>query len=135
MATKRSLYAADGSFADENDLLVRIGEHTVKRAKIDAVSAAAAGNVLVAAVATKQICVLGICLVAASAVDVSFYSDAADVGTALSGVMSLAAGGGFVIDPPADTRHHWMETVAGKALTMLLGGAVQVSGWLIYYEA
>ena len=111
-----------------------LGDITPKRVKIDANSAAAAGNELVAAVSGKKICVLGICLIAAEAVNVTFYSDAADTGTAISGAMPLSESGGFVLPAPVHSELHWFETVAGESLTMLLNAAVQCSGWLVYYE-
>jgi hypothetical protein len=108
----------------------------VKRAAISGNSNAAVGNELVAAVADRKICVLGVSLIAAGAVNATFYSDAANAAgaTALSGAMPLAANGGFVVNPPADPQMHWLETAAGKALTLLLSAGVQVSGFLTYYE-
>ena len=47
--------------------------------------------------------------------------------------MSLAKGG-FIIPDPNDPEAHGLETAAGEALTLKLGSAVQVGGWLVYYE-
>ena len=117
------------------ELLVRTGGGvTIKRAKIDVASADAAGNEIIAAVAGKKLCVLGMCVMAADAVSATLHSGPADTGTALSGPMPLGANGGYVIPMPADPQMHWLETGVGEALTMLLGSAVQVSGWLVYYE-
>ncbi len=71
------------------------GPVTVKRIKIDAASAAAAGNELIAAVAGKRIYVLSAFLMAAAPVDGTFFSDPADTGDALTGALTLGAGGGF----------------------------------------
>jgi len=48
--------------------------------------------------------------------------------TAISGAMSLAA------NTPLESHAGWgiVETVSGEALNLLLGSAVQVSGWLQY---
>jgi len=135
-AIKRWIKSAS-IFTDEQtgELLVRLGGSVeVKRAKIDAASAAAAGNVLVPAAVGKKSCVLGICLIAAEAVNAVFFSGAADTGTALSGPLPLAANGGFVVNPPADPRMCWLETAEGQALTLGLDTAVQCSGWIVYYE-
>jgi hypothetical protein len=103
---------------------------TIKRA---AISAASSGdNTLVAAVADKKIKVLSVLLVAADEVTVRFESGAS--GTALTGVMSLAANAGFVLPAPADPSNHWFETGVNTLLNLELGGAVQVSGVLSYYE-
>jgi hypothetical protein len=102
----------------------------VKRA---AVSTAALGdNTLVAAVTGKRIKVLALVLCAAAAVDVRLESGAG--GTALTGVMSLTAGDLRLVWPLAVPGYHWVETAAGALLNMELGGAVQVSGCIVYYE-
>jgi len=97
-----------------------------------AVSGATSGNnTLVAAVSGKKIKVLGLALVAAAAVDVRLESGAG--GTALTGVMSLTAGNLQWVLPPVEPGYAWVETVAGALLNMELGGAVQVSGCIVYY--
>jgi len=86
-------------------------------------------NELVALVAGKKIRVLAMSVIAAGAVDFRLESNAG--GTALTGVMSLPANGGFV------WNHNpigWCETAAGEKLNMELGGEVQVSGLLTYVE-
>lgn len=97
------------------------------------VSAASSGdNTLVAAVTGKKIKVLSLVLVAASAVTVALESGAS--GTALTGDMSLVANGDLkVVFPLAEVGYHWVETAAGALLNLELGGAVQVSGMLVYY--
>lgn len=98
--------------------------------KFAIISGASSGNnTLVAAVTGKKIRVLSYALVAAGAVTVRFESGAD--GTALSGVMSLAANGGLAC---AFNEGGWFETAAGVLLNMELGGAVQVSGHLTYIE-
>ncbi len=103
---------------------------TIKRAVIS--GATSGNNTLVAAVADKKIKVLSVCLVATAAVTVRFESGAD--GTALSGVISLDAKSGFILPAPADPSCHWFETGVNTLLNMELGGAVQVSGMLTYYE-
>jgi hypothetical protein len=103
---------------------------TVKRAVISAASAG--DNTLVAAVAAAKIKVLSLGLIASGDVDVRLESGAG--GTALTGVISLAAdGNGFVASPALPGYHHW-ETAVNTLLNLELSGAVQVSGWLVYYE-
>jgi hypothetical protein len=85
-------------------------------------------NTIIAAVAGKKIRVLGFFLVAAGAVNARFESDTG--GTALTGVMTLAAAGDGVSSgfSPAG----WFETVAGELLNLELSGAVSVDGALTY---
>jgi len=91
-----------------------------------AISAASSGaNTVVAAQTGKQIRVLAYTVVAAAAVDATWKS----ASTAISGVMSLAANGGIA---QPFTEVGCMQTVAGEALVLTLGGAVQVSGYLVY---
>ena len=98
--------------------------------KFAAISGATSGdNTLVAAVANKKIRVLALALVAITAVNVRFENGAA--GTALSGVMSIGATGGFVL-PFNPTG--WFETGSNTLLNMELSAAVQVSGCLTYVE-
>ncbi len=103
---------------------------TIKRAVIS--GATSGNNTVIAAVADKKIKVLSVFLIAATAVTVRFESGAD--GTALTGVMSVGANGGFVLPAPADPTNHWFETAANELLNMELGGAVQVSGAITYYE-
>ena len=105
-----------------------------KRAVVNAASAAAAGNVLVAEVPGKRICVLAACLIAAGDVAATFYSGPADVGMALSGPLPLGANGGFAIDAPLDANLAWLRNEPGESLVLHLGAAVQVGGWLVYFE-
>jgi hypothetical protein len=93
------------------------------------ISAASSGdNTLLAAQgASNSICVTSLFLIAASAVNVRFESGAG--GTALTGVMSLAANSGFVLPYNPDG---WFETGDNALLNLELGGAVQVSGAFTY---
>jgi len=112
------------------DVLSFANGKTIKRAVIS--GATSGDNTIVAAVADKKIKVLSVFLIAATAVAVRFESGAG--GTALTGVMSIGATGGFVLPPPADPTNHWFETGVNTLLNMELGGAVQVSGAITYYE-
>jgi hypothetical protein len=111
------------------DVLSFANGKTILRAVIS--GATSGDNTIVAADATKKIKVLSVFLVAATAVTVRFESAAG--GTALTGVMSIGATGGFVLPPPSDPSDHWFETSANQLLNMELGGAVQVSGAITYY--
>jgi len=103
-----------------------------RRVAISAASDAAAGNVVVPADANGSIAVLGLCLIASDAVTTTFYSGAADAGTPLSGPLTLAAGGGFVIDPPTDAALAWLKTAPNQPLVLHLSAAVTVGGFLVY---
>lgn len=93
------------------------------------ISAAGSGdNTLVAAQASGiKIRVLAVHMQAAGAVAARFESGAG--GTALTGVMSMITG------VPLDLSFNpegWIETAAATLLNLELGGAVQVSGVLLY---
>lgn len=104
-----------------------IDGNLVKRA---AISAASAGNnTIVAAVSGKEIVVVQFGIVADAAVTVKFQSAAG--GTDVTGAMSFAANGG--IAPPYCEVGHF-KTASGALLNMVLGGAVGVRGWIVYYE-
>ena len=96
-------------------------------AKFAKVDLAASGD-LVAAVTGKKIRVVGLCLVAAGSVTAKFQTGAA---TDLTGAISLVAG--TPLQPGFDPTGH-LETASGGKLNLVLGGAVQVSGWLKYLE-
>lgn len=94
------------------------------------ISGATGGNnTLVAAVSGKKIRVLAMSVSAAAAVTLTLQSGAG--GTALSGAMTMATG--IPIVWPYNEKG-WVETAAGSLLNMALGGAVQVSGVLLYEE-
>ena len=95
------------------------------------IAAAAAGdNTLVAAVAAEKIRVLAAVLVASGGANtVRFESDAG--GTALTGLMDLAADGQLIL--PLN-GFGWFETVAGELLNLDLSAATLVAGALVYEE-
>jgi hypothetical protein len=91
------------------------------------ISVASAGNnTLVTAQGTGiKIRVLGVALLAAGAVTAQFQSGAG--GTNLSGAMSIGAGKFFTVESSPQ-----FETAANQLLNLSLGGAIQVSGWLVW---
>lgn len=101
------------------------GEWATTQVKIS--TASASSNVLVAGVTSKKLLVCELVLVAAGSVVVTLEDDD---GTDLSGAMSLIAGTPFILQMNAVDGH--LTTSSGKGLNLLLGGAVQVSGWLRY---
>lgn len=101
------------------------GVGPIKRAII---SAASADNTLVAAVTGKKIRVLEFHLVASAALAARFESAAA--GTALTGVMSLAANA--ILHAPWCPAGHF-ETVVSELLNLELSTSA-CYGWLIYQE-
>tara|TARA_R110000803_G_scaffold205530_3_gene272272 strand:+ start:8832 stop:9176 length:345 start_codon:yes stop_codon:yes gene_type:complete len=111
--------------------MTRPSDGTVGLTKSAAISAASSGdNTLIAAVALKKFKVVSVFLIAAGAVTVRFEDGAG--GTALTGVMSVGANGGFVLPYNPDG---WFETATvNTLLNMELGGAVQVSGVMRYVE-
>ena len=114
-----------------HDILEQLYEQDIKRA---AVSGATSGNnTLVAAVTGKKIKVLGLVLVVDSTVAVRLESGAS--GTALTGVMTITVtdDNPVIVLPMTTPGSHWVETAAGSLLNMELGGAVQVSGCVVYY--
>lgn len=89
--------------------------------------ATAASHVIVAGVTSKKILICELVLVAAGTVVATLEDDDA---TDLSGPMTLSAGVPFILQMNAGDGH--LTTSTGKGLNLLLGGAVQVSGWLRY---
>lgn len=103
----------------------------MKFAVID--KATATTHEIVAAVAGKRIRVLAYLMVAAGAVTATWKSAA----TALTGAMSLITGTpnqGNPLPNSLQGSRGVFETERGEALNLTLGGAVQVSGWLVYEE-
>ena len=93
-----------------------------------AINAASSGNnTLVAAVAGKSIYVVAMEFITAGAVTVEIQSGAG--GTVLSKAQSFPANGGKVL--PFNPGG-WFKTASATLLNMSLGGAVQVSGSLVY---
>jgi hypothetical protein len=97
------------------------------KAKRVSVSLAASGD-LVAAVTGKAIRVVAYSLSAAGAVTVKFQSNAT---TDLTGTMSLVTGTPL---PGLWNLNGHFQTNSGEKLNLVLGGAVQISGWLTYCE-
>lgn len=103
------------------------GASGLTSAKVD--FAASGDNVLVAAVANKVVKLYKILIVLEDAADVIFYDGAA--GTALTGAMSISAGGSIVLDFDGEP---WFQTSAGNALVVNLSGASQCSGRAYYRQ-
>lgn len=97
-----------------------------KHAVIDATTG---DNTIVAAVSGKRIRVYQLVLMADAAVAARFESGAG--GTALTGVMPLAANTGFA---PGWCPVGQFETAAGSLLNLEVTGAGNVDGWLVYAE-
>jgi hypothetical protein len=89
-----------------------------------AISVTASGEI-VAAISGRKVRILSLVLIAAGAVTVKFQSATTD----LEGAMSLITG------VPVTLPYNpvgWAQTASGEALNIVLGGAVQVSGFLTY---
>jgi hypothetical protein len=99
---------------------------TVKVAPVN-MATAASNPILAAAGVGNKIQVVRFFLVAAGAVVVTFQSAA----NALSGPMTMATGIPFTYDS-GDTYGRLFETNPNEALNLLLGTAVQVSGFVGY---
>jgi len=130
---RRWIQSATVAIDDETgELLVRTGGSVEpKRAIINVASDIAVGHEIVAAVDGKRICVLGICLLAEEAVDVTFYSGPADTGVPLTGPIPIGDRGGFVL--PASLIP-WFETETGESLTLHLSANWRCGGWILYAE-
>ena len=95
------------------------------------VSVAASGdNTLVAGVSAQTVRVFRLFLVVASAVNIQFKN--ATAGTALTGVMTMTAGGSFVLDFSGEP---WFVTAVAGAFVLNLSAAVQVSGAVYYTQS
>lgn len=103
----------------------KYGVQPILRVKISC--ATSGNNTLVSAVTGYKIRVHNIVAVATSAVTMKFQSGAA--GTDLTGAMPFGDNGGFA--PGFDPYGHF-ETAASTLLNLSLGGAIQVSGYLVY---
>lgn len=89
--------------------------------------ATAATHELVAAVAGYKIKIVNLFIVSANDVAVTFKSAT----TALTGAMTVAKESNLSLQS-GYPNYHLLETAAGEAFNMTLGGAVQVSGALAY---
>lgn len=87
-------------------------------------------HAVVAAVPGRRIRLLGYVLVAAGSVTVQWASGS----TARTGAMSLIDGHPLTAPPGGDTIDPipYLQTEPGEALNLVLGGAVQVSGHVVY---
>lgn len=101
---------------------------TIKKAVINI--AAAASNEIVAAVSGNKISVVNIVFTVAGDVNITFQS----ASTALTGAMDFGGSG----EPKGLSAHLGnfpLQTASGEAFNILLSAAVQVSGFITYYEA
>lgn len=95
------------------------------------IAAASLGdNTLVAAVTGKKIRVLAAVLVASGGANTVRFESGAG-GTALTGLMDLAADGQLVLPRNGSG---WFETAAGALLNLELSVATSVAGMLVYEE-
>jgi hypothetical protein len=101
-------------------------QKTLKTVKVDV--AALGSTVLVALVAAKRLKVYAFSLQAKAAVDVKLLDGVTD----LTGAWSFGVREGIALacDPPA----FLMATTAGAALSINLSAAVQVVGWVSYWD-
>lgn len=94
-----------------------------------AINASASGVThLVSAVASKKVLVLKFSIVAAGAVNATFQSSG---GSALTGPLPLGANGGI---GGAYCPIGHFQSLSGEGLDINLGGATQVSGYLVYVQ-
>jgi glutamate 5-kinase len=97
--------------------------------KTAVVNESASGDrTIVAAVTGKKIVVVAYSLVVAGALTLTWKSGS----TALTGPQAMAANG--VSNMVSDVGTHLFETASAEALVLNLGGAVQVGGFVTYYE-
>jgi hypothetical protein len=106
-------------------------ERDQKRAlKTETISDATSGdNTIVALVTGKRIKVYAIVLIVEGTVNITFKSGAS---TSLTGQMNFQAREGFTlaVAPPA----FLLQTAAGEAFVMNLSAAIQVDGWIAYWD-
>lgn len=88
--------------------------------------ATAGPHVIAPAVAGQRVLICGVLLVGSSAVDVTLEDSS---GANLVGPCPAGANGGFVVPRDPDGFGY---TEAGKGLSVLLGGSVQVGGIIGY---
>jgi|KBSSwiStaDraftv2_1062776.scaffolds.fasta_scaffold259074_2 hypothetical protein len=99
--------------------------NTLTGAVINASSAS--DNTIVAGVATQCILVFKIFFVASAATTVTFK----DGSTALTGAITLTAGGSFVLDLDSEP---WFIATAGNAFVIAQSGTAQLSGRAYYKQ-
>jgi hypothetical protein len=95
-------------------------------------TATSGDNALITPGANQAVAVLGFLLVGAGAVTAQWMSDTGGGAVALTGAMTLATGTpvGITSGNGMDAVQ-LMKTAPGKALNLKLGGAVQVSGFVL----
>jgi hypothetical protein len=101
----------------------------VKTVVVD--EAGSAANELVAAVSGKAIRILALALLSDSAVDVTIQDDTGGGAVVLIGPLGDINKVSFVLP---FSEEGWGQTTRGQALDMLLGGATQTTGVLVYAE-
>jgi len=98
----------------------------IKRAVIN--ESTAASNEIIALVAGRQIVLTKIVFVTTAAQSITLQSvDAVPAATAMTGVMAFGANGGLAMDCK-------IELTTAEAFNILQSAAVQLSGWVEYYE-
>ncbi len=95
------------------------------------------GNELVAAVAGKKICVLGLHVTSVNIVTVSLYSGPGDSGTKIFGNTKMTGAEinvlpHFLLPISPSPKAPWCKTAAGESLVMYLNSGVIVAGVLVY---
>lgn len=118
--------ASGGSWARLSGDSIQIGDSAVQQVFAPISASSSGDNTVVALAAGKQIRVLAYTLICSAAVVVTWKSSVAG---AISGPMSFGANGG--ISPPFSPLGH-VQTVAGEALVLNLGGAISVGGHILY---
>ena len=120
-----------GTVAVSNGAVVGPGNPTVDSltsVKID-LAASTANQVLVAAVASHQIWVYGLFMMADTAAGTVTLQDEDD--TALSGTMAVSDEGGWVLPMSGNFAMPWIKVATGKALECDTGAAT-IDGILVY---
>lgn len=112
---------------DINGMFDGVTSLTVHRAAVDI----SADGTIIAGVADKKIRVLACMLICGAAQTIKFWSNSG-AGAPLSGVMSFAANGGFVLSP---FHLGWLQSANnGEGIYADLGNAVQTGGIIVYVE-
>jgi len=88
---------------------------------------AVGNNELIPATAGESLRLFRVFFVVAGAVSIRFRDGTED----LTGAISLAANGSFVLDTPREEQP-WFSTSSGRALVLNTDAAVQVSGRVYY---
>jgi len=89
----------------------------------------AASNEIIAAIAGKQLCIVNLVFTVGGEINITLQSAT----NALSGAMDF----GGTNEPRGFVSNHGdfpLKTVSGEAFNILMSAAVQVSGYVVYYE-